>query len=206
MAKYLGPKLKLSRREGVDLFLKSNLRDIESKCKIDHLPGQHYYKKNRLSDYGNQLREKQKVRRIYGILEKQFLNYYKKSVKLKGNTSDILFSFLERRLDNVVYRMGFGSTRAEARQLVNHKCILVNNKIINIPSFMIFSNDLISVRNKAKNQDRIKYSLELFKQRELPNWIEVDIKKMEGLFKFVPQKKYIFSDIEEHLILEFYSK
>ncbi len=206
MVKYLGSKLKLSRRQGTDLFLKSNLRPIESKCNISRLPGQHGYKKNRLSDYGLQLREKQKIRYIYGITEKQFLNYYKKSVCLKKNTSEILFLFLERRLDNVVYRMGFGVTRSESRQLINHKCILVNNKIVNIPSFLVSLNDIISIRNKAKNQDRIKYSLELFKQRELPNWLEIDIKKLEGVFKFFPKKKYIFPDIEDHLILEFYSK
>ncbi len=206
MSKYLGPKLKLSRREGVDLFLKSNLRNIESKCKIDRLPGQHGYKKSRLSNYAIQLREKQKVRRMYCILEKQFLNYYKKSVRLKGNTSEILFSFLERRLDNIVYRMGFGSTRYESRQLINHKLILVNKKIVSIPSFLVSPNDLISVLDKAKNQDRIKYSLELFKQRKLIDWIDVDIKKMIGIFKFVPKMKYIFNDIEENLILEFYSR
>ncbi len=206
MSKYLGPKLKLSRREGIDLYLKSNLRNIESKCKIDKLPGQHYFKKSRLSDFAIQLREKQKVRRIYCILEKQFLNYYKKSVRLKGNTSEILFSFLERRLDNVVYRMGFGCTRYESRQLINHKFILVNKKNVNIPSFLVSPNDLISISNKGKNQDRIKYSLELFKQRKQINWIDVNIKKMEGKFKFIPKIKYIYNDIKEHLILEFYSK
>ncbi len=206
MAKYLGSKLKLSRREGSDLFLKSNLRSIESKCKIDRLPGQHGYRKSRLSDYGLQLRAKQKIKRIYGILEKQFLNYYKKSVRLKGNTGEILLQFLERRLDNIVYRMGFGSTRYEARQLVNHKLIVVNNRIVNIPSYLVCPNSIIEVSFKAKNQERIKYSLELFKQREIPVWIEVDIKKMRGIFKNVPDRKFLSADIYEYLVLEFYSK
>ncbi len=206
MAKYLGSKLKLSRREGSDLFLKSNLRSIESKCRIDRLPGQHGYKKSRISDYGLQLRAKQKIRRIYGVLEKQFLNYYKKSIRLKGNTGEILLKFLERRLDNVVYRMGFGSTRAESRQLVNHKLIIVNNKVVNIPSYLVYPNDVIKVSYRAKNQDRIKYSLELFKQREIPLWVEVDFKKMEGIFKYIPNRNLLFADIQEHLILEFYSK
>ncbi len=206
MAKYLGAKLKLSRRECTDLFLKSNLRGIETKCKIDRLPGQHVNKRNRISDYGLQLREKQKIRRIYGILEKQFLNYYKKSVRLKGNTGEILFTLLERRLDNIVYRMGFGSTRFEARQLINHKLIMVNKRIINIPSFLVLPNYIISIVDKAKKYSRIKYSLELFKLRELPIWLEINIKKMEGILKFIPERKYIFPDIKEHLILEFYSK
>ncbi len=206
MAKYLGSKLKLSRREGTDLFLKSNLRSIESKCKIDRLPGQHGYKKSRISDYGLQLREKQKIRRIYCILEKQFLNYYKKSIRLKGNTGEILFSFLERRLDNIVYRMGFGVTRLESRQLVSHKLIKVNNNIVNIPSYLVKPYDIISIVNKAKEQVRIKYSLELFKQREIPIWLEINIKKMEGLIKYIPKRKNFFPDIKEHLVLEFYSK
>ncbi len=206
MAKYLGAKLKLSRREGTDLFLKSGIRSIESKCKIDRLPGQHIYRKSRISDYGLQLREKQKIRRIYGILEKQFLNYYKKSIRLKGNTGEILLIFLERRLDNIVYRMGFGCTRYESRQLVNHKLIMVNNKIVNIPSFLVKINDVIEIVKKAKNQDRIKYSLELFKQRELPIWLEVDIKNMKGFLKYFPNRKNFFSDIREHLVLEYYSK
>lgn len=170
MAKYLGSKLKLIRREGTDLFLKSGLRDIETKCKkLDRLPGQHGYRKNRLSNYGIQLREKQKVRRIYCVLEKEFINYYKKSLKLKGNTSLILLTFLERRLDNVVYKIGFGCTRYESRQLINHKTILVNNKIVNIPSYLVNINDVIEVIDKSKKQDRIRYSLELFKNRELPS-------------------------------------
>ncbi len=206
MAKYLGAKLKLSRREGTDLFLKSGLRDIESKCSLDKLPGQHGYRKSRLSDYGFQLRAKQKIRRIYGILEKQFFNYYKKSLRIKGNTGNILLKLLERRLDNVVYRMGFGVTRYEARQLVNHKCIMVNNKIINIASFEVSPGDVIKVVEKYCNQERIKYSLELFKQRELPSWLEVNIKNMEGIFKMIPKRSFLSADIQEYLVLEFYSK
>ncbi len=206
MAKYLGSKLKLSRREGTDLFLKSGIRNIESKCKIDRIPGQHGYKKSRISDYGLQLREKQKLRRIYGILEKQFVNYYKKAVRCKGNTGEILLQLIERRLDNVVYRLGFASTRAESRQLINHKLILVNNNIVNIPSFLLNPNDLIKVIEKAKSQYRIKYSLELFKQREHFDWLETNIKKLEGIFKYIPDRKSFAADINEHLIIELYSK
>ncbi len=206
MAKYLGAKLKLSRREGSDLFLKSGLRDIESKCNLEKLPGQHGYRKSRLSDYGVQLRAKQKVRRIYGISENQFFNYYKKSLRFKGNTGSILLKLLERRLDNVVYRMGFGVTRNESRQLVNHKSIMVNNNVINIASFEVFPGDVIKVVKKSLNQDRIKYSLEIFKQRELPVWLQVNIKKMEGIFVNIPKRSYLSADIQEHLILEFYSK
>ncbi len=204
--KYIGPKLRLSRREGSDLFLKSGLKNIESKCKIDKIPGQHSYRKVRLSDYGIQLREKQKVRRIYGISEKQFFNYYKKSLIFKGNTGEFLLIFLERRLDNVVYRMGFGSTRFESRQLVNHKSIVVNNSIVNIPSYLVSCGDVIKVRSKCINQERIKYSLKLFEKREVPSWINVNVKKMEGIFKNNPSRKDFLYDISENLILEFYSK
>ena len=182
MARYLGPKLKLSRREGTDLFLKSGVRAIDSKCKIDTAPGQHGARKPRLSDYGSQLREKQKVRRIYGILERQFRNYYKEANRLKGNTGENLLVLLEGRLDNVVYRMGFAATRAEARQLVSHKAIVVNGRVVNIPS------------------------LELAEQREKPTWLEVDSAKMEGVFKRVPERSDLSADINEHLIVELYSK
>ena len=174
MARYLGPKLKLSRREGTDLFLKSGVRAIDSKCKIDTAPGQHGARKPRLSDYGSQLREKQKVRRIYGILERQFRNYYKEANRLKGNTGENLLVLLEGRLDNVVYRMGFAATRAEARQLVSHKAIVVNGRVVNIPSFQVSVNDVVAVREKSKKQARIKASLELAEQREKPTWLEVD--------------------------------
>ena len=206
MARYLGPKLKLSRREGTDLFLKSGVRAIDSKCKIDTAPGQHGARKPRLSDYGSQLREKQKVRRIYGILERQFRNYYKEANRLKGNTGENLLVLLEGRLDNVVYRMGFAATRAEARQLVSHKAIVVNGRVVNIPSFQVSVNDVVAVREKSKKQARIKASLELAEQREKPTWLEVDSAKMEGVFKRVPERSDLSPDINEHLIVELYSK
>ncbi|MGQ0286674.1 30S ribosomal protein S4 [Pasteurellaceae bacterium 22721_9_1] len=206
MARYLGPKLKLSRREGTDLFLKSGVRAIDSKCKIDTAPGQHGARKPRLSDYGSQLREKQKVRRIYGILERQFRNYYKEANRLKGNTGENLLVLLEGRLDNVVYRMGFAATRAEARQLVSHKAIVVNGRVVNIPSFQVSVDDVIAVREKSKKQARIKASLELAEQREKPTWLEVDAAKMEGVFKRVPERSDLSADINEHLIVELYSK
>ena len=206
MARYLGPKLKLSRREGTDLFLKSGVRAIDSKCKIDTAPGQHGARKPRLSDYGSQLREKQKVRRIYGILERQFRNYYKEANRLKGNTGENLLVLLEGRLDNVVYRMGFAATRAEARQLVSHKAIVVNGRVVNIPSFQVSINDVVAVREKSKKQARIKASLELAEQREKPTWLEVDSAKMEGVFKRVFERSDLSADINEHLIVELYSK
>lgn len=206
MARYLGPKLKLSRREGTDLFLKSGVRAIESKCKIDTAPGQHGARKPRLSDYGSQLREKQKVRRMYGILERQFRNYYKEANRLKGNTGENLLVLLEGRLDNVVYRMGFAATRAEARQLVSHKSIVVNGRVVNIPSYQVSVDDVIAVREKSKKQARIKASLELATQREKPTWLEVDAAKMEGVFKRTPERSDLSADINEHLIVELYSK
>jgi small subunit ribosomal protein S4 len=206
MARYLGPKLKLSRREGTDLFLKSGIRAIDTKCKIDNAPGVHGARRGRLSDYGVQLREKQKVRRTYGVLEKQFRNYYKEAARIKGNTGENLLQLLEGRLDNVVYRMGFGATRAEARQLVSHKAILVNGQVVNVPSFKVAANDVVSIREKAKNQARIKAALEVATQRELPTWVEVDSKKMEGTFKRLPERSDLSADINEHLIVELYSK
>ncbi|MEH6532020.1 MAG: 30S ribosomal protein S4 [Photobacterium frigidiphilum] len=206
MARYLGPKLKLSRREGTDLFLKSGVRAIDTKCKIDNAPGQHGARRGRLSDYGVQLREKQKVRRTYGVLEKQFRNYYKEAARLKGNTGENLLQLLEGRLDNVVYRMGFGSTRAESRQLVGHKAILVNGTVVNVPSFKVAANDVVSIREKAKNQARIKAALEVATQRELPTWVEVDNSKLEGTFKRLPERSDLSADINEHLIVELYSK
>jgi len=206
MARYLGPKLKLSRREGTDLFLKSGVRAIDSKCKIDTAPGQHGARKPRLSDYGSQLREKQKVRRMYGILERQFRNYYKEANHLKGNTGENLLVLLEGRLDNVVYRMGFAATRAEARQLVSHKAIVVNGRVVNIPSFQVSVDDVIAVREKSKKQARIKASLELAEQKEKPTWLDVDAAKMEGVFKRVPERSDLSADINEHLIVELYSK
>ncbi|BCK04111.1 30S ribosomal protein S4 [Vibrio cholerae] len=206
MARYLGPKLKLSRREGTDLFLKSGVRAIDTKCKIDNAPGVHGARRGRLSEYGVQLREKQKVRRIYGVLEKQFRNYYKEAARLKGNTGANLLQLLEGRLDNVVYRMGFGATRAEARQLVSHKAILVNGKVVNVPSFNVAANDVVAVREKAKKQSRIKAALEVAEQREKPTWIEVDVNTMEGTFKRLPERSDLSADINEQLIVELYSK
>lgn len=206
MARYLGPKLKLSRREGTDLFLKSGVRAIDSKCKIDTAPGQHGARKGRLSDYGVQLREKQKVRRIYGVLERQFRNYYGEAARRKGNTGENLLQLLEGRLDNVVYRCGFASTRAEARQLVSHRAIMVNGHVVNVPSFSVSVNDVVSVREKAKKQERIKGALALAGQREKPSWIEVDADKMEGVFKRTPERTDLSADINEQLIVELYSK
>jgi small subunit ribosomal protein S4 len=206
MARYLGPKLKLSRREGTDLFLKSGVRAIDSKCNLTTAPGQHGARRGRLSDYGLQLREKQKVRRIYGVLEKQFRNYYKEAARLKGNTGENLLQLLEGRLDNVVYRMGLASTRAEARQLVSHKAIMINGAVVNIPSYAVSPDQVIAVREKAKKQARIVAALEISEQREKPTWIEMDSKKMEGVFKRVPERSDLSADINEQLIVELYSK
>ncbi|VFP77895.1 30S ribosomal protein S4 [Buchnera aphidicola] len=206
MAKYLGPKLKLSRREGLDLFLKSGVRSIESKCKIDHSPGQHGLRKLRLSGYGTQLREKQKIRRLYGILERQFHNYYKKASKLKGNTGQNLLFLLENRLDNIVYRMGFASTRAESRQLINHKSVCVNNSTVSIPSYQVSVQDKISICERSKKQLRIQAAMELIKQREQSSWLDVNYKTMEGTFIRPIERHDLSSDINEHLIVELYSK
>jgi small subunit ribosomal protein S4 len=206
MARYLGPTLKLSRREGTDLFLKSGVRAIDSKCKLETAPGQHGARKGRLSDYGLQLREKQKVRRMYGVLEKQFRNYYKDAARIKGNTGENLLQLLEQRLDNVVYRMGFASTRAEARQLVSHKAIMVNGRVVNIPSFRITAEDTVVIREKSKKQSRIMAALELASQREKPTWVEVDNKALEGVFKRLPERSDLSAEINEQLIVELYSK
>ncbi|PAJ72710.1 30S ribosomal protein S4 [Pseudoalteromonas sp. NBT06-2] len=206
MARYLGPTLKLSRREGTDLFLKSGVRAIDSKCKLETAPGQHGARKGRLSDYGLQLREKQKVRRMYGVLEKQFRNYYKDAARIKGNTGENLLQLLEQRLDNVVYRMGFASTRAEARQLVSHKAIMVNGGVVNIPSYRITAEDTVVIREKSKKQSRIIAALELASQREKPTWVEVDNKALEGVFKRLPERSDLSAEINEQLIVELYSK
>lgn len=206
MARYLGPKLKLSRREGTDLFLKSGVRAIDTKCKLETAPGQHGARRGRLSDYGVQLREKQKVRRMFGVLEKQFRNYYKEAARIKGNTGENLLQLLEQRLDNVVYRMGFASTRAEARQLVSHKAVVVNGQVVNIPSYKVKPEDVISIREKAKKQARVAAALELAGQREKPTWVEVDSKAMEGTFKRLPERSDLSAEINEQLIVELYSK
>ena len=206
MARYLGPKCKLSRREGTDLFLKSRARSIDSKCHIDKIPGDKGTRQKRLSDYAVQLREKQKLRRIYGILEKQFRSYYKEAARRKGSTGENLLSILECRLDNVVYRMGFGVTRNEARQLVSHKSILVNGKSVNIPSFQVNTSDVISVREKSKKQVRIQDSLAIAEQLTFPEWLDVNIKAMEGTFKSVPERSELPAEINEQLVVELYSK
>jgi small subunit ribosomal protein S4 len=206
MARYIGPTCKLSRREATDLGLKSGLRAIDTKCNIEQPPGVHGAGRGRLSDYGLQLREKQKVKRMYGMLEKQFHSYYVKSAATKGSTGENLLKLLETRLDNIVYRMGFGSTRAESRQLVSHKSILVNGKGVNIPSFICAPGDIVSLKEKAKKQQRIKDALELRKQREPNEWISVDEKSLEGTFKSVPERTDLPTEIQENLIVELYSK
>ena len=206
MARYIGPTCKLSRREGTDLFLKSGVRALDSKCKADTVPGQHGARRSRVSEYGTQLREKQKVRRIYGVLEKQFRNYYKEAARIKGSTGENLLQLLESRLDNVVYRMGFGSTRAEARQLVSHKGVLVNDQAVNIPSYQVKPGDVVSVREKAKNQLRVKSALELASSRAPVEWVDVDASKMAGTFKARPDRADLSADINESLIVELYSK
>ena len=207
MARYLGPKCKLSRREGTDLFLKSGLRSHEDKCHHDRAPGQHgAARKQKVSEYGLQLREKQKLRRIYGVLERQFSNYFKKASQLKGSTGENLLQLLECRLDNVVYRMGFGATRAESRQLVSHRGILVNGAVVNIPSFQVSANDVIAVREAARKQERVKTALELAAQRGGVAWIDVDAAKMEGVFKSAPARDELPAEINESLVVELYSK
>ena len=208
MARYIGPKCKLSRREGTDLFLKSGIRPLDSKCKAEQAPGQAAASRRmgRLSDYGVQLREKQKVRRMYGVLEKQFRSYYKKAARSRGATGEVLLQLLEGRLDNVVYRMGFGATRAEARQLVSHRAILVNGQIVNVASYQVRPGDVVSVREQAKNQLRVKNAMELAQQRGFATWIEVDEKKLEGSLKALPERIDLPAEINENLIVELYSK
>ena len=207
MARYTGPKAKLSRREGTDLFLKSARRALDSKSKLDTKPGQHGRTSGaRLSDYGVQLREKQKVKRMYGILERQFRLYFAEAERRRGNTGENLLKLLECRLDNVVYRMGFGSTRAEARQLVSHKSILVNGQSVNIPSALVHANDVVAIREKSKKQVRIEDSLNLADQNGFPGWVSVDKTKKEGVFKAVPDRSDLTADINESLIVELYSR
>jgi len=207
MARYTGPRLRLSRREGTDLYLKSGIRAIESKCNMDSPPGAAGgSRRGRLSDYGLQLREKQKVRRMYGVLEKQFRNYYKKAATSKGNTGENLLSLLESRMDNVVYRMGFGSTRAEARQLVSHKAFKVNGSVVNIPSYQIKPGDEIQVRDRKKGQLRIAAALKIAATREECDWIEVDEPNLKGVYKSIPDRTDLSTEINENLIVELYSK
>ena len=206
MARYLGPTCKLSRREGTDLFLKSSVRPLDSKCKFSVPPGGAPQRRPRLSDYGLQLREKQKLRRMYGVLERQFRNYYKKAAQLKGSTGENLLQLLEGRLDNVVFRMGYAVTRAEARQLVSHKGITVNGAIVNIPSYQVRAGDVVAVREKNQKQLRIQNALSIASQVGFPEWVEVDEKKMTGTLKTFPVREEILPDINENLVVELYSK
>ena len=206
MARYTGPTCKQARREGVDLSLKSRARSIDTKCNLEKAPGQAGDRRRRVSDYGVQLREKQKVRRIYGVMEKQFRNYYALAASQKGATGENLLRLLERRLDNVFFRMGFGSTRAEARQLVAHKCVLVNGKTLNIPSYQVQEADVISVREKAQKQVRIQNALALAEQYGFADWINVDTKALKGVFSRIPDRSDLPADINESLIVELYSK
>jgi len=200
MARYIGPTCKLARRAGTDLLLKSRGRSLDSKCKLDTPPGQHGARKQRLSDYALQLKQ------MYGLLERQFRNYYQKATRSKGATGLNLLRFLEQRLDNVVYRMGFAATRAEARQLVGHKAILVNGKSVNIPSYSIQVGDVVQVREKSRNQTRITQALSVAAQIGLPEWVEVDEKALKGVFKALPERDQIVQDINENLVVELYSK
>jgi small subunit ribosomal protein S4 len=196
----------LSRREGVDLFLKSAARALESKCNLERPPGQHGARRPRLSDYGLQLREKQKLRRTYGVLERQFVNYYKEAARRKGSTGENLLRLLECRLDNVVYRMGFGSTRAEARQLVSHQAITVNGQRVNIPSYQVRPEDVVAIREKSSNQTRIHYALQLAQGQGFVDWVAVEVGKMSGIFKRIPDRGDLPADINESLVVELYSK
>jgi len=207
VARYLGPKAKLSRREGTDLFLKSARRAISDKAKFDTKPGQHGRTSgSRTSDYGVQLREKQKVKRMYGVLERQFRRYFAEAERRKGNTGANLLALLESRLDNVVYRMGFGSTRAEARQLVSHKALMVNGEVVNIPSYQVKAGDTIALRDKSKTQLRVTDALKLAQSIGLADWVQVDATKMEGVFKKVPDRDQHGQEIKEALIVELYSR
>jgi small subunit ribosomal protein S4 len=206
MARYIGPTCKLARREGTDLFLKGRARALDTKCKLDKIPGQHGDRRTRISDYGLQLREKQKVRRTYGVLEKQFRNYFKKASLKKGSTGENLLQLLEGRLDNIAYRMGFGATRSEARQLVSHKALLVNGQIVNIASYQVRPGDEVEVREKARKQLRIQDALNVAEQYGFPEWVDVDVKAMKGIFKSVPERGDLSADINESLIVELYSK
>lgn len=207
MARYIGPTCKLARREGTDLFLKSPVRALETKCKLEQKPGQHgASRRARMSDYALQLREKQKLRRMYGVLERQFRNYYKEAARRKGSTGENLLQLLESRLDNVVYRMGFAVTRAQARQLVGHKGVSVNGKTVNIPSYQVRAGDVIALREKARRQLRVQEAVSVSQQIGAVDWVEVDTKKMEGVYKAVPDRADLSQDINEHLVVELYSK
>ena len=208
MARYIGPKCRLCRREGEKLFLKGE-KCYTSKCAMENRafpPGQHGQRRTRLSDYATQLREKQKLRRIYGVLEKQFLAYYKEADRRKGSTGENLLQLLESRLDNVVYRMGFGISRDESRQLIRHCAISVNGSRVTIPSYQVNASDEISIREKSKAQLRIKNAVQVAEQRTIPEWLDVDVSKLTGVFKSIPERNDLSSDINEHLVVELYSK
>jgi small subunit ribosomal protein S4 len=206
MAKYIGPKCKLSRRVGADLMLKGRGRSLETKCKLETPPGQHGARKQRPSDYALQLREKQKLKQMYGVLEKQFRNYYLKASRKKGSTGLLLLQMLEQRLDNIVYRMGFAATRSEARQLVSHKAVAVNGKTVNMPSYPVSPGDVVEIREKARAQTRIQQALSVAAQIGFPDWMEVDEKGLKGKFKSVPEREQMLPDINENLVVELYSK
>lgn len=206
MARYLGPRCKLSRREKTDLFLNSGIRPLNTKCKIDSAPGMHGKRRGRITEYSVQLREKQKVRRMYGILERQFSNYFKKAARLKGSTGENLLKLLESRLDNVVYRMGFGSTRAEARQMVSHRAILVNGKVVNIPSYLLSPGDVVSIKERAKSQLRIQGAVALAQERPGCSWLDINVGELKGTYKQVPDRDDLPSYINANLIVELYSK
>lgn len=206
MARYLGPTCKLSRREGADLLLKSGVRSLESKCKVELPPGMHGSKRQRLTDYATQMRAKQKLRRIYGILEKQFRNYYKKASKLKGATGENLLQLLEGRLDNIVYRLGYAATRAEARQLVSHKAVMVNGTVVNISSYLVKPGDVIEIRERAKSQIRIQAAIALAQQRQECEWLTIDEKNVKGTFNYLPQLSDLPPDYNVNLVVEYYSK
>lgn len=206
MARYLGPRCKLARREKADLSLTSGVRPLDSKCKLDTAPGMHGARRGRETDYGGQLREKQKLRRIYGILERQFRNYYKKAARLKGSTGENLLKLLEGRLDNVVYRMGFAATRAEARQLVSHCSILVNDKVVNIPSYIVSPGDVVRIKERSRQQLRIQAALTLAQSRASCEWLDINVAEFSGILKRLPDRSELPPDINENLIVELYSK
>ncbi|MEX0374144.1 30S ribosomal protein S4 [Spiribacter pallidus] len=206
MARYIGPTCKLARREGTDLYLKSGVRPLDSKCKLDTPPGQHGQRRGKISDYGLQLREKQKVRRMYGVLERQFRKYYKEADRRKGNTGENLLQLLESRLDNVVYRMGFAATRAEARQLVAHRAVEHNGRVTNVASAEVKPGQTVSIRERAQKQLRIQAAIEMAQQSGIPEWLEVDTKAFKGTFKQLPDRADLAAEINEHLIVELYSK
>lgn len=206
MARYTGPTCRLSRREGTDLLLKSRARALDSKCHLDKRPGQHGDRRARLSDYGIQLREKQKLRRLYGVMERQFRNYYRVASQRRGSTGENLLQLLERRLDNVVYRMGFAVTRAEARQLVNHRAVEVNGVTVDIPSYAVKPSDTVAIRQRARKQVRVQEALAVAEQYGFPEWVDVNTKEMAGVFRTVPERSELAQDVNEQLVVELYSK